>query len=124
MFGFLRDLVAQGGMWTSVGSSFKGSVDNNVTALGSTQGTAYQITKNVTNVTTAALNTGVIVPANLSVNDVVVVRNGGANALAVYPQSGGQINAAGANTALSVAVGKTAILISLDGLNFIALAGA
>lgn len=69
-----------------------------LTATGSTQGTALLLTRPINDVTTVAASTGVIFPT-ATAGMRIVVRNGGANSLNVYPASGGQINTLGTNVA-------------------------
>jgi hypothetical protein len=80
------------------------SISAAVTAAGSTQGTATALTKTINNVTTVAASTGVVLPTAVA-GYMVIVRNGGANALNVYPATGAAINAAAANSAHSLPVG-------------------
>lgn len=90
-----------------------GDVGNNLTAAGSTQVTALDLTAATNIVTTTAASTGVqLQPTNQG--DSVLVANLGANALLVYPASGGIINALAANAGFSVAAGKTAIFVARD----------
>ena len=63
---------------------------------GTTQGTALALTRPINDVTTVAASTGVILPA-ATAGMRIVIRNGGANSLNVYPASGGQINTLGTN---------------------------
>ena len=86
-----------------------GSITTGITALGSTQLTATSIYDDVNVVSTAAASTGVILPSNRSAGDTVEVVNLGANALSVYPPSGGNIGTGSANAAFSVPVSKSAI---------------
>ena len=79
-------------------------VTASITAAGSTQGTAVALTRPINVVTTAAASTGVILPATVAGMRMIVVNNG-ANALAVYPPSGGAINAIATNGSYSLAVG-------------------
>lgn len=82
----------------------------NLTATGSTQGTSLAIPagQDLSIVTTAASGTGVQLPgAGVSRPEVYVVANHGANALKIYPTSGGQIGTLGANVGYSLAAGKT-----------------
>jgi hypothetical protein len=79
-------------------------VTASITAAGSTQGTATALTRPINVVTTAAASTGVILPPTVAGMRMIVINNG-ANALAVYPQSGGAINALATNAAYSLAVG-------------------
>lgn len=73
----------------------------NLTATGSTQGTSLAIPagQDLSIVTTAA--------SGVSRPEVYVVANHGANALKIYPTSGGQIGTLGANVGYSLAAGKT-----------------
>jgi hypothetical protein len=80
------------------------SISAAVTAAGSTQGTATALTKTINNVTTVAASTGVVLPTAVA-GYIVIVRNGGANALNVYPATGAAINAGAANAAHSLPVG-------------------
>lgn len=120
---FLKEMQ-QSGLWATQAQAAAGSIETGITATGATQATAYPLSKVISNVTTAALNTGVVVPASVATGDQIFVRNGGANALAVYPVGTATINGAGAGVALSLAVGKTCQLICLDGSNWIGTAGA
>ena len=71
-----------------------------LTALGNSQGTALALTRPINDVTTVAATTGVILPV-ATAGMRIIVRNGGANALNIYPASGGQINTLGTNVAFS-----------------------
>ena len=69
------------------------SVDWAVTALGSSQATAYPVVKAFTAVSTAAASTGVILPDVPGVE--YVIKNAGANTINVYPPVGGTIDSVG-----------------------------
>jgi hypothetical protein len=74
---------------------------------------------------TAASGTGVILSAPGGIGDTVVVYNRGANAVLVYPQAGGAINALTATTGgLSVAAGSKAVLVCWDGINWLSIVSA
>jgi hypothetical protein len=74
---------------------------------------------------TAAASTGVRLSAPGGVGDTVVVYNRGANAVLVYPQADGQINALTVTTAgLSVAAGSKAVLVCWDGTNWLSIVSA
>lgn len=88
-----------------------GTVTGGLTAAGNSQATALAIRDVHNVVTTVALNTGVILRADLDSGDSQYVANLGANALSVYPALAGQINLLGVNNAFSVPVGKTARFI-------------
>jgi len=91
-----------------------GIIKTGLTALGSSQGTALALPSDFNVFSTVAASTGAILAAAGSTGnqyqpcDSIVVVNHGANALSVYPPTGGTIGTAGANAALSVPAGKTA----------------
>lgn len=74
-----------------------------LTATGTNQSTALEITSNANLVSTVASGTGVRLSSTASVGQEQWVYNSGANPLAIYPPSSGNINdlAANAKTILS-----------------------
>lgn len=101
-----------------------GDVANNLTALGSTQGTALKLSAVNSIVTTAAASTGVQL-MTMGPGDTVTIANLGANALLVYPITGGTIQGAAANAGFSVPTLKTVSITARDGSgNSIALLSA
>lgn len=96
-----------------------GTVDNTLTATGTTNADALALSAVINNVTTTALGTGVkLMPAETGAS--VVVSNQGANALLVYPYASGQINALTVTTGgFSVPAGKTVILFGVSGTNWV-----
>jgi hypothetical protein len=77
-----------------------------LTALGSSQSTAYPLLNNTWHeFTTVAASTGAILPTP-SLPSEIRVFNNGASSLSVYPPSGGTINAGTANAPVSLAVGN------------------
>ena len=104
MIGQILKFVRQG-FWPD---SFYPSVATALTATGSTQATALLVTSELSLFGTVAASTGAILPLNAEPGDELVVVNGGANALSVYPQTGATINGGSANAAFSVAAGKSA----------------
>jgi len=78
-------------------------VSPSLTATGATQGTALALFRSLNNVTTVAASTGVIFPT-ATPGMRIVIRNGGANALNIYPAVGGQINSLGTNIAFSLPI--------------------
>lgn len=75
-----------------------------VSAAGSNQGTATALTSDLNIITTVGSGTGVVLQTAAAGKTVIVV-NKGANALVVYPASGGAIDALGSNVGISVPVG-------------------
>jgi len=105
--------------------ALNGFAIDGLTATGSTQGTALNLSADVNVVTTTAASTGVLLPSNPSPGDEIVVANLGANALNVYPNTGGAIQALAANTAFSLAAGKTAKFVARTGsLNWVVVLSA
>jgi hypothetical protein len=97
-----------------------GDLDPAITATGSTAPTAYQIGSINSNVTVTAASTGVILPAPVSgtgYGDYVLINNAGANALTVYPPTGGTING-GASASVAAAAFALVYCLSADGLTW------
>lgn len=93
---------------TGAGTGISNKVMTGLTATGLTQATALKLTTDWNEVDTVAANSGVMLPS-LQPGQPVMVFNGGANALLVYPATGIQIDALGVNVAYSLATGKTQI---------------
>ncbi len=86
-----------------------GLVKGGLTATGSTQGTALALPSDFNVFTTVAASTGGILPTTgvqLQIPDQIIVVNHGANALTIYPPTGGTIGTNSANTGVSVPAGK------------------
>ncbi len=79
-----------------------------VSAAGSTQGTATALTKSFNVVTTVASNTGVALPTPGAAGYIITIINKGANTLNIYPASGGTIDSASLNAAVTLLVGSIA----------------
>lgn len=105
-----RDIIASAGLGASTAQAIVGDVATGLTATGSTQATALALAAAINFVSTAAASTGVILPVGQA-GDVVVVYNGGANSLTVYPPVGGTINNLSANTGLAVATLKSGMYV-------------
>ena len=95
------DIMA-GGFSAGQAQATNGQVNSTATAAGTTQGTAAAITASVTVFTTvASLSGGVLTDSMIA--DEYEILNLGANALAIYPPSGAQIHALGANNPIFLA---------------------
>lgn len=101
-----------------------GKVTNTLTATGATQGTALLLPSEISVFTTVASGTGAILPAGMAAGDMYTVCNHGANALLVYPPTGGAIGTGATNAGASVAAGKTADFYCITPLLFGASIGA
>jgi hypothetical protein len=75
-----------------------------VSAAGTTQGTATELTMADSEVTTVSVGSGVSLSSQLSAGDMQTVFNAGANAVKVYPPSGFKINSLSTNTPMTLGV--------------------
>ena len=97
-----------------------GDVSASVTATGTTAVDAASVSAVVTRVSTAAAGTGVKLPP-AEVGAMMVVRNDGANALAVYPSTGGTINGASSD---SIAAAKANLYFGTSATAWVSIDGA
>lgn len=105
-------------------TAVQGVVATGLTATGATQATALQLGADINVCSTVAASTGVILQT-MNPGDEVIVRNGGANALLVYPPVGGIINALSANAGYSVATATpNATIRCLNATTFLAFQAA
>ena len=89
------------------------SISAAVSAAGSTQGTATALVSNINNVTVvAAAADGVRLPTAVAGMRILVRNTDAADTLKIYPATGGQINALGANAAYSLTAGSTIELMA------------
>lgn len=96
------------------GDADTGAANAGAVALGSTQGTAYQLTACMTRFGTVAASTGCILPVGAPSDDYAIA-NFGANTLNVYPPVGGAINNGSVNAAVTIAANGAAFLVCVDG---------
>lgn len=97
-----------------------------VAAGNNTQALAVALTGeiNIIGTSSATASTGVRLPANVYAGDSVVVVNNGASSTAVYPATGGVINALSANAALTLTAGQKAMFVASTPSNWIAIVSA
>ena len=74
-----------------------------VSAAGTTQGTATELTAADSEVSTVASGAGVVLASKLAAGDQQTVFNAGANSLKIYPPSGFKINALASNAPMTLA---------------------
>ena len=99
------------GLGTGYSGSFEtiSSVDNLTAHAGGGQASALALTAMLNRVTTVATGgDSVRLPASAAGMQIVVVNAAAANSMNVFPATGEQINALGANAAFAEAAGKTA----------------
>jgi hypothetical protein len=103
----------------------KGPPSVAVAAAGSTQADAAALTLGTLNVVSAADGTkGVKLPAAAPGDVVRVYSSAATNALKVYAQTGGAINAGAANAAFSQTAQKVAVFECTNGTDWVALLGS
>ena len=103
-----------------------------LTAAGNSQGTALALPTDFNVFTTVGASAGAILPwgvdgtvqGPVNMADEITIVNHGANALSVYPQSGGKVANGSANAAFSVPATKTAYFTYLSGGNWAASVSA
>lgn len=78
-------------------------VATSISAAGTTQGTATELTAADNELTTVAAGAGVALASALAAGDSQTVFNAGANAVKVYPPSGMKINSLAANAPMTLA---------------------
>lgn len=104
-------------------AAFGGSMRSGVTAAGANSAAATVVAQDMVFVSTAAAGTGVRF-SKAERGRVVFVSNGGANAVLVYPPTGGTLNGGATDAGVSVGVNKAAIFVFRDELNGAGLVGA
>jgi hypothetical protein len=104
---FVTNLMAFGAA-PALAQAIVGDVADNLTAVGTTQANALKLSAADNVVTTTASGTGVQLPS-MNPGDAVMVANLGANALLVYPVTGGAIQTGATNAGFSVPTLKTAV---------------
>jgi hypothetical protein len=89
------------------------SISAAVSAAGATQATATALVSNINNVTVmAAAADGVRLPTAVAGMRILVRNSDAADALKIYPATGGTINALAANAAYSLSIGTTIELMA------------
>ena len=78
-----------------------------ISAAGTTQGTATQLTNAENFLTTVAAGSGVILDSQASAGDSQFIYNGGANPVNVYPPSGARIQVLATNLPMILPVGTS-----------------
>lgn len=106
--------------FASAGQAMGQVIATGVSAAGSAITDATDLTAMITNVTTTAASTGVQL-FEAPIGAPVLIRNGGANALNVYPHSGSAaINGGSAGAAVAIAAGAFCLCVRLSATLWIA----
>lgn len=82
-------------------------VGTSMSAAGTTQATATELVNCLSDVTTVASGSGVILASKATPGDSQIVLNSGANVLKVYPPVGAKINNLTLNTAIVVPINSS-----------------
>jgi len=104
-------------------SALGGSIRSGVTAAGANSAAATVVTQDIIFVSTAAASTGIRI-SKAERGRMVLVANGGANAVLVYPPTGGTLNGGATDAGVSVPVGKSALFFFQNELTGSSLVGA
>jgi len=102
---------------TSFGRSI-GGVASITAGTTQTQAGATAATGAVNIVTTGNADDGVVLQADRVAGDVVYIVNTSANALKVYPSTGGALNGGSANAAVTVLANATALCVNTGSDNW------
>lgn len=100
-----------------------GTINAAVSAAGTTQGTATTLTAAINLVTTAAANSGVILPQG-QVGDEFLIWNFGANPVYVYPPSAAKINQLATNGGASLPINTGLQVTQITSTQFVAIQSA
>ena len=100
-----------------------GDFTGGLVATGNNQATSLLLNSAINDVITTASSTGVMLPP-VEASATVTVYNAGANALLVYPQVGGKINALADNAGFSIGANKGATFVGISGTGWRAILGA
>lgn len=100
--GGLAKRIMGGGISAGAAKAINGDIRTGISAAGTTQGTATELTAAENYVSTVASGAGVKL-LSCEISDEQGVYNAGANALTLYPDSGSKINGGAANGSISLA---------------------
>lgn len=101
-----------------------GFVTSPATAAGTTQANALLLPSDTVNFGTVASGAGAILPAAANPGDTYWVTNSGANALLVYPPTGGTVGGGATNAGFSVAATKSVMIRAITALTFATILSA
>lgn len=90
------------GLSLPLAASMCQDVATSLSAAGTSQGTATELTAADSEITTVAAGAGVVLSSKLAPGDEQTVFNAGANAMKIYPPSGMKINNLSTNAAMSL----------------------
>jgi hypothetical protein len=111
-----KELMGQGGMFVTQAQSINGSLATAITAFATGgQASATQLNAVTNVISVCATGADSVKLPVATTGDEVFIRNNGAASCNVFPQTGGNLNNAGANTAFAVANAKSAVFKCISG---------
>lgn len=99
-------------------------VATGLTAAGTNQATAYQVTSARNQFSTVASGTGAILDSSAAPGDSQLIYNGGANVLKVYPTTGAKINNLATNAAASIGTNTACEFTMMSTTQWVAILSA
>lgn len=125
MLGVLARDIMGGGLSSGAAQAMGGSVASAVSAAGTTQSDATEVTASLNVITTAAASSGVKV-YNGVVGDSQVIYNGGANQVKVYPPTTGsqKFNQLAANAGFALPVNTGALVVKVTSTQWLVFLSA
>jgi hypothetical protein len=105
-------------------AAIAGDTANTLTATGTTNADALPLPAGVNLFTTVAANAGTILKNEGAARKLICVVTGATGPLKVYPPVGGTINGLAANAPISIAVTKSALLVTSDGMTWVSVLSA
>lgn len=111
--------IMGGGFSAGAADAIQGQAALTLSAAGTTQGTATAVTTSNNLVTTVAASSGVILPSSQQ-GDWLIIYNGGANPLSVYPPVGAKINQIATNGAMTLGTSTNCIYFCFSSTQWIA----
>lgn len=110
--------IMAGGIPAPAAAAISGLVADGLTATGATQATAFPIGVSINAFSTVTASTGAVLPISSVPGDQIVIFNGGASTLTVYPPLGGTINNLAVNTGLALVTLKSGFYTNRSGLGW------
>jgi len=95
-----------------------------LTAAGTNQATALEVTANINRFSTVAAGTGAKLNSAITLGLPQIIYNGGANPLTVYPATGGTINSLAANAGHTLAINTTCLYFSTSATAWVGILSA
>lgn len=122
--GFAKNLMGTGMPAAMAAGDFVSQVATGLTSTGTTQATALTIQADANFVSTVASGTGVILYNGMIGDSCFVFNDNGANALTVYPPTGGKVNNLATNAGFLLAANTSVLCIKVTATRWFAMLSA